>query len=120
MSAKILLVEDNQDARTSLALILSTRGYAVATAADGQEAVEHVKTDCPDLILSDINMPNLDGLSMVKVIRTLPHCQNVPIVMMSAYGSGPLGEALRAGATAALRKPLNFQALSETLARFLS
>ena len=119
MSARILIVEDDLDQRTSLALILSTRGYAVTTAADGREAVELVKTECPDIILSDINMPNLDGVGMVKVIRTLPHCTEVPIVIISAYGSGPLGEAMKAGATAALRKPLNFKALSETLARFL-
>jgi CheY-like chemotaxis protein len=119
LSAKILIVEDNPDSCALLLLLLSIQGSLVTMATDGQQAIERVKADCPDLILSDINMPNLNGVEMVKIIRMLPQCNLVPIVMMSAYGSGPVGEAMKAGATEALRKPVDFDVLLQTVQRLL-
>lgn len=98
MPANILIVEDNPDTRDLVALALRLEGYAVYTADDGEEGIQLARADCPDLILSDINMPNLDGIEMVRCLPAMPECSQVPVLMMSAYGSGNLTQALEAGA----------------------
>ena len=119
MPAKILIVEDNSDSRNFLAALLKLKGYAVHTAADGVEGIDSVKTNCPDLIISDLTMPNLDGIGMLKILRTMPACSQIPILVMSAYGSGKLEEAVEVGANHILRKPLNVDLLLNTINKFL-
>jgi CheY-like chemotaxis protein len=113
------VVEDNPDARDILAVLLRTKGYTVDTADDGREAVELVQNDCPDLILSDINMPNLDGIEMVRILRQHPECDKVPILIMSAYSSGQIDKAIEVGANDAMAKPLDFDLLIKAIHRLL-
>jgi CheY-like chemotaxis protein len=119
LPAKILIVEDNRDTRDLVALALRLEGYTVYTASDGNEGIELVRADCPDLILSDINMPNLDGIEMVKCLRAMPECNKVPVLIMSAYGSGNLTQAIEAGANQAMRKPLDIEILIKAINRLL-
>jgi CheY-like chemotaxis protein len=107
MSAKVLIVENNVDSRNYLAALLKIKGYTVEMAADGQEALRHSLAHHPDLIISDIMMPNLDGVQMLKALLVIPECSSIPILVVSAYGSGRLEDALQAGADNVLRKPLN-------------
>ena len=93
MPAKILIVEDNPDMRELLAVALKMEGHTVYTADDGREGLKLVHADCPDLILSDITMPNLDGVEMVRCLRQMPECNKVPVLIMSAYGSGNLAQS---------------------------
>ena len=108
MGKKILVVEDAADARDLLALLLRREGYTVDTASDGREALKHIKLDCPDLIITDINMPHLNGVELIKLVRQLPECNDLPIIVMTAYGSGKASDALEAGADHALKKPLEY------------
>jgi two-component system chemotaxis response regulator CheY len=71
------------------------------------------------LILSDINMPNLDGIEMVRCLRALPECNKVPILIMSAYSSGNLSQAIAAGANQTMRKPVDLELLIKAINRLL-
>jgi CheY-like chemotaxis protein len=107
VSAKILIVEDNLDSREYLATLLRIEGYMIDTAADGVEGIERAKSNRPDLIISDITMPNLTGIEMLIKLREIPGFSNIPIFMVSAYGDGRLAEAMKVGANQALRKPVD-------------
>ena len=119
MPIKILIVEDEPDSRDFLATLLKLEGYQVITAQDGLEGIQKVQEDCPDLILSDICMPNLDGLDMVKTLRKSPEYRSIPIIMLSAYGSGNLINAINVGANEAMRKPVHADLLLKNMKEWL-
>jgi chemosensory pili system protein ChpA (sensor histidine kinase/response regulator) len=119
MAIRILIVEDEADSRDFLATLLELEGYLVSTAEDGAEALKQMETVRPDLILSDISMPNLDGVAMVKTLRSTPKNQSLPIIMMSAYGSEMLVNAIDAGANEAMRKPIHCELLLKNVKEWL-
>ena len=119
MSGKVLIVEDNTDSRSFLAALLKIKGFEVDTAVDGIDALKHVKADRPDVIISDLSMPRLDGVDMMKVLRQSPGYNSIPVVVVSAAGSGRLEDAARAGADYTLRKPLNCDLLLQAINRLL-
>ena len=105
---KVLVVEDNADARDLLALVLTSEGFTIITAENGLAGLALAKAERPDLIITDISMPILDGVEMIKQIREIPELENIPIVAVSAYGSGITGDAVKAGASKAMHKPMEF------------
>jgi CheY-like chemotaxis protein len=111
MPFKILVVEDEPDSRDFLVTLLKLEGYTVSTAGDGLEAIAVVEKDPPDLIISDISMPNLDGIEMTKRFRQIPEYRTIPIIVISAYGSGNLINAINVGANTAMRKPIHAETL---------
>jgi CheY-like chemotaxis protein len=111
VSNKILVVEDEKDYRDFLDLVLRLEGYEVSTANDGMDALKQINADCPDLVVSDLCMPELDGLDLVKRIRETPECNRVPVVILSALGMGNLLKAIEAGANQAMPKPVDVDAL---------
>lgn len=119
MEKKILIVEDNPDSRDLLAVMLKREGYTVYTADDGQEGLKLVAMDCPDLVITDINMPNVDGIEMVKILRNSSECNKLPIIVMSAHGSGILTKAVSAGADEVVPKPLAFDTFLRAIERLL-
>lgn len=119
MPARILIVEDNQDSCAYLKRLLQVKGYKVFTARDGMEALREVEKYKPDLIVSDIMTPRIDGIQLVKALRSTPKYRKIPVLVVSAYGSGNLKEALNAGANAAMRKPINFDRFFESLENLL-
>ncbi len=109
----IMVAEDFDDTRTLLRRVLELRGYRVVEARDGLEAVELVEQLCPDLILMDLNMPQLDGLAATEQIRECRElCQNVTIVAITAHDTYGMREAaLAAGCNEYLTKPIDFERL---------
>src|SRR5262249_59218977 len=83
MPTKILVVEDNADARRLLATLLKEQGFFVMEAEDGQAALELINGKRPDLIITDIQMPNLDGIEMIKVLRGGQELSSVPVLVMT-------------------------------------
>jgi DNA-binding response OmpR family regulator len=82
----VLLVDDETDFTEPIAFWLKSRGYAVVTAVNGRDAVDKVKTNPPDIVFMDINMPILDGLEAIREIRDFN--KELPIIMVTAaYGS---------------------------------
>ncbi|HKG23797.1 MAG TPA: response regulator [Blastocatellia bacterium] len=111
MSKKILVVEDNLDMRELLHLYLKREGFTVLTAADGREGLYLTTSERPDLIITDINMPNLDGIEMMKQIRSHPELADISIIVLTAFGFVERNNAIRAGANRAVDKPADFDFL---------
>jgi CheY-like chemotaxis protein len=107
--AKILIVEDDFDTRYVLSLILKTEGYEVITAADGECALNVAVEQRPDLIITDINMPRLNGIDLTRKIRDKHETARVPILAITAYGQMTMRNALAAGASACASKPIVFR-----------
>src|SRR5947209_7469700 len=105
----ILVVDDSDDTRLVLRRLLEARDYRVVEAADGREAVEAARRECPDLILMDLNMPLMDGLEATRRIRECKElCQSVPVLAFTAFDTyGMEQAALEAGCSGYLRKPLD-------------
>jgi two-component system response regulator HydG len=106
--ANILVVDDHPSTALIVALILECEGYAVATARDGLEAVERVKASPFDVILMDIRMPRMDGLTAYREIKAIR--PQVAVILMTAYAvEEQVQEALREGIREIVRKPLDFE-----------
>jgi CheY-like chemotaxis protein len=94
----ILVVDDFDDTRLLLKTWLQKRGYRVIEAENGKQAVAEATNHQPDLIIMDVEMPELDGLSATRKIRTLANAEELPIVVVSAYGADQFrADALEAG-----------------------
>ena len=116
----VLVVDDIADNRILISLTLQGEGYRVLTAGDGEEAIKVARLSRPDLILMDIAMPDVDGLSATRRIRKLPELQHVPIVALTAFNtSGFQRAAYEAGFDAYLTKPLDFGRLHSLIAMLL-
>ncbi len=101
----ILLVEDDESLRTAIAATLREDGYAVQTASDGQDAIDHYKSET-DLVIADLMMPKLDGRALLRWV-TQNHA-GASVILMTGFGTIPQAvDAIKAGATAYLTKPLN-------------
>ncbi|HYP26731.1 MAG TPA: response regulator [Blastocatellia bacterium] len=119
MENKILIVEDHPDSRDLLAILLRQRGHTVYTAEDGREGLKFISLDTPDLIITDLNMPNLDGIEMIKILRGQPECQGLPVIVVTAHGGEKRSKAIEAGANEAMDKPIDCEALFRTIDRLL-
>ena len=118
LPARVLVADDNADMREYLARLLRTAGYQVTTVTDGQAALDAVRAGPPDLVISDVMMPRLDGLGLVAALRADARTAAVPVLLLSARaGQEASIEGLRAGADDYLVKP--FSAV-ELLARVRS
>ena len=119
---KILVVDDNDDIREMLAVLLGMNGYHVVVAADGEEAVAVADDEKPDVILMDVMMPRLNGLDAARQIHRNPELSSVPIIGLSAF-SDPLGEGTDSDPfrwTAYLRKPIDMDELEQVLVMVLN
>ncbi|MCW2275804.1 response regulator [Rhodoblastus acidophilus] len=108
MTANILTVDDSASMRMTTRLALSGAGYAVTEAVDGLDGLEKAKTHRFDAIITDINMPRMDGLRMIEELRRLPTQLGVPIVFLTTESDADMkARAKAAGATAWLTKPFD-------------
>jgi DNA-binding response OmpR family regulator len=109
----ILVIEDYGDSRQMLKLLLEAEGYRVLTAANGDEALELVRTQTVDLILTDFGLPGMDGMKLVRRLRKLSSpIDSVPIIMLTALESEEYSQAaIRAGCSGFLGKPVDLEKL---------
>ncbi len=120
MKSKVLVVEDYEDTREFMKFLLQDYGFEVTEASNGFEAVEAVKRQVPDLILMDISMPGMDGLTAARKIREQNASRKTPIIAITAYGESARRKAIEAGCNASLSKPIDFADLEPVLSRYLS
>jgi Tfp pilus assembly pilus retraction ATPase PilT/CheY-like chemotaxis protein len=114
--AMILLVEDEDTLRRVMRDLLEQEGYAVCEASDGAEALEQVDRHAPDLVLLDLNLPNVDGYTVLAQLRSRPATRTLPVVVLSARGDEDNEvRVLRLGATDFLTKPFRPRALTARL-----
>lgn len=120
MSKTVLIVEDYSDIRTMMKFLVQGYGYQVIEAADGQEAVERVKQFPPDLILMDLSLPVMDGITATQIIRKFDGFAKVPIIAVTAYGNSFYRRAIEAGCDDLINKPLDFDNLEPILQQYLA
>jgi two-component system chemotaxis response regulator CheY len=120
MADKILIVDDSQSIRQLISFTLSTAGYQVDEANDGQQGLNKAQTDSYKLIFTDQNMPVMDGLTMIRSLRALPAYKSVPILMLTTESSDEMKEKGRAaGASGWLVKPFDPRKLLDVVKRVL-
>jgi CheY-like chemotaxis protein len=113
--SSVLIVEDNDDIRIPLKITLENEGFTVFPARDCSEAFEWMAREYPDIILTDLLMPEMTGLEFIRQLRRTAGYTEVPIIAMSAYDKSYLAAAVLAGANAALHKPEDMDRLVETI-----
>ena len=115
-SPVVLIVEDHDDTREMLQLLLQAFGCRVIPAHDGAEALSLAEKSIPDLILMDMRMPHLDGLSVTRLIRSHPTLNEVPIIAVTGMVTPQFqSDALSAGCNDCLYKPIDFDRLEELI-----
>ena len=120
MSKRILYIEDNPDNRLLVRRVLQAEGYTVLEANDGQSGMTVAAETQPDLILMDINLPEIDGYEVTARLKQLPGINHVPIVAVTAnVMKGDREKTLAAGCDGYIQKPIDIDLLPEQIERFL-
>lgn len=109
---KILIVEDNEENRDALSRRLERRGYSVLVAVDGQAGITMAQDEHPDVILMDLNLPDVDGWEATKRIKASPQTASIPVIALTAHAVvGDEQRALQAGCNDYHSKPVEFTRL---------
>ncbi|MDX1342140.1 response regulator [Reinekea sp. G2M2-21] len=118
--SKILAADDSASMRQMVTFTLKGAGFDVTEAVDGVDALSKAKSGAFDLVLSDVNMPNMDGIELVKNLRALPNYKFTPILMLTTEsGTDRKMAGKEAGATGWIVKPFNPEQLLSTIKRVL-
>ena len=117
---KILIVEDNQDNRELVVKVLKNKGFELAEAADGEEAIEKAVSEKPDLILLDISLPKLDGYEVVKRLKSMEEFREIPVVAFTAHAmKGDREKVIAEGFEGYISKPINIHEFPDQLKLYL-
>jgi CheY-like chemotaxis protein len=111
VTEKILVVDDSNDTLEMMTKLLEMESFNVVTAADGRAGFDTAKAERPDIIITDIHMPILNGIEMIRLLRGEVDFRSVPIMAITAYGQNIAQEAVEAGANHAATKPIDFDSL---------
>jgi two-component system chemotaxis response regulator CheY len=121
MNRTILTVDDSNSMRQMVRATLQSAGYEVVEAADGQEALEFARDNAVDLVISDVNMPRMDGIRLVHELRSLPGYRLTPLLLLTTESSQEKKlEGKKAGATGWIVKPFNPAQLLATLTKLFN
>lgn len=120
MAKTILAVDDSASIRQMVAFTLKGAGYEVTEAVDGKDGLNKAKTKAFSLVLTDQNMPNMDGLTLIKSLRATPSYKTVPILMLTTESGDTMKtQGKAAGATGWLVKPFDPQKLLEVVKKVI-
>lgn len=118
--AQILAVDESPSMRQMVHFTLKSAGHEMVEAADGKEAFDIAKSRKIDLVLTDVNMPNMDGITLIRELRKLPGYRDVPMLFLTAESGGDKKqEGKAAGATGWILKPFNPLQLLATIKKVL-
>jgi len=119
MESDVLVVDDSAAIRKILQRVLRQTGMAIGTifeAGDGQEALQVLNGQKISLVLTDINMPKMDGIQLLAAMKNVPGWRDIPVVMVTTEGGeAKVGEAVRLGAAGYVRKPFTADQIKEKL-----
>lgn len=116
----ILYVEDNPDNRNLLRRILMAEGFDITLAETANQAFQILETLRPDIILTDINMPDMDGYTLTAHIRAMPNMTGIPIVALTAnVMKGDKEKSLEAGCDGYIQKPIDIDTIAEQVEKFI-
>jgi two-component system cell cycle response regulator DivK len=115
-----MVVEDNQDSRELVIKVLKNRGYLIIEAIDGEDALQKLTMERPDLILMDISIPKIDGYEVTKRLKDQELLKDIPIIAMTAHAmKGDREKALQAGCDGYIPKPISVRELPDQIQAFL-
>ena len=121
MNCTILVVDDSATVRKIVTLSLSMQGFQVVSACDGMDALEKLPAEKVDLVITDLNMPNMDGYEFIKTLRESSQYKDLPVIILSSLSdqvSRDLG--LKAGAHSYLVKPFSIEKVQYEVAKYIS
>jgi two-component system, cell cycle response regulator DivK len=117
---KILYIEDNEQSLYMVTFLLKANGYEVLQARDGKQGIELAGLSRPDLILLDIQLPSLDGYSVVRILRANPDLAKTPVVAVTSFAMvGDREKAMGAGCTGYIEKPINPETFVKEIGQYL-
>jgi len=120
MPKTIITVDDAATMRKMIAFTLKTAGYEIIEAADGQAAFELLKDRSVDLVITDVNMPNMNGIELTQKVRTVPHLSKVPVLLLTTESDPEMKNRGRAaGATGWIVKPFKQEQLLAVVGKVL-
>lgn len=120
MTKTILIAEDSASIRKFISLALKLQGYKIITASDGMEALEKLPSEKIDLLVTDLNMPNIDGIKLIKTIRATEEYKNLPIIILTSLSKDEdVHIGMEAGANSYLIKPFNTKRIQYEIAKYL-
>ena len=121
MKPKILVVDDSPTIRKFISIALKIKGYEIISASDGMEALELLPNDKIDLVITDLNMPNIDGFNLIERIRSNENFLNTPIIVMSNLSdSEDIERAMQLGANSYIIKPFDQNNIIKEVAKYLA
>jgi len=121
MEKVVLVVDDSATVRKFVAAALNMKGFRVITASDGIEALERMPSEKFDLVITDLNMPDMDGYELIRSIRETPEYRDIPIIVLSSMTDLKNKDlAMESGALAFLEKPLSTEVIQREVFKFLN
>ena len=116
----VLVIEDEAPLRANIVRILSAEGYRVVAAADGEEGIQRVTEERPDLVICDILMPRVDGFGVLAALRSRPETATIPFIFLTASADkDDLARGLKSGANEYVTKPFKIAGLMAAVRRLL-
>ncbi len=120
MSKIILIADDSASVRKFITIALKIEGYSIITAVDGMDALEKLPEEGIDLLITDLNMPNIDGLKLIKAIREDVKYIDLPIIILSSLSKDEdIKSGMDAGADSYLIKPFNKKRIQYEVAKYI-
>ena len=121
MKKVILIADDSPTIRKFVSFSLKAHGFEVLAACDGMEAVELLPNQVIDLIITDLNMPNMDGFELIKAIRENENNKNIPIIILSSLsGNEEIERGLNVGANSYIVKPFDPKRIQYEVAKYIN
>ena len=121
MKTKVLIIEDNEQNMYMLTFLLENENYEVVQAYNGTAGIEAAKNNKPDIILLDIQLPEMDGYSVAKKLRESTDLKDTPIITVTSYAMpGDKEKAIKSGATGYIEKPINPDTFIAQMESFLN
>ena len=116
----VMVVEDNEKNRKLMRVVLKAKGYNVIEAETGEEALNILRNQKPDIILMDIQLPGIDGITLIKQIKATTTLKDTPIIAVTAYAmKGDEEKIMEAGCDAYVSKPINTQELPLIVEKYI-
>lgn len=117
---KILVVDDNQDSRELVMKILGKKNYHLLEAYDGEDALNKIIAEKPDLVLMDISMPKIDGYEVTRRLKAMEDYKEITVIALTAHAmKGDCEKALAAGCNGYITKPINIREFTEQIKKYL-
>lgn len=121
MGRTILVVDDSATVRKFVAISLDMQGFHVLTATDGIDALEKLPHETPDLIITDLNMPNMDGFELIRTLRENPQYKDLPVIILTSLtDSVSKAQGAQLGVKSFLQKPFSLEKIQYEVSKYLS